>query len=82
MAYRSTTALLTLLLVPLVIAAQSDGEPPGEITAEHEQPNAQGSLPMSYMHEGKQRVLVAVWRGRGSNRNRGIRTARWGMKCE
>ena len=43
MAYRSTTALLTLLLLPLVIAAQSDGEPPGEITAEHEQPNAQGN---------------------------------------
>ena len=35
----------------------------GEIIAELELPNAQGGLPMSYMHEGKQYVLVAVGGG-------------------
>ena len=35
----------------------------GEIIAELELPNAQGGLPMSYMHEGKQYVLLAVGGG-------------------
>jgi quinoprotein glucose dehydrogenase len=35
----------------------------GEIIAELELPNAQGGLPMSYMHGGKQYVLVAVGGG-------------------
>ena len=35
----------------------------GEIIAELELPNTQGGLPMSYMHEGRQYVLVAVGGG-------------------
>ena len=52
----------TFCIVPALRGKEKDRRP-GEILAEIELPNAQSGLPMTYLHEGRQYIVISVGGG-------------------